>query len=163
MKELSNINSLFIGTILGGAISFLSNWLLEKERLKKEILLLNKNKVDEAYKNIFNSLILLKKYYYLFIEPGNEFKEYEDYTKFAPLSKIEEFFNCIEENEIYIDCEFQSKIDKLASKIMSHNNIALAIDIAPENFNAGFIEEISLQALEEIDQIIKFIKKRFIV
>ena len=30
MEELSNTTSIFIGTVLGGIISFLSSWLLEK-------------------------------------------------------------------------------------------------------------------------------------
>lgn len=162
MEELSNITSIFIGTILGGVISFLSSWLLEKQRLKKEILLLNRNKVDEAYKNIFNSLILLKKYYSLFIQTGNEFKESEDYRKFSPLRKITIFYNCIEENNIYIDDKLYDKINKFLSKIMNHNQIAMAICISPDDFTEKDIEEMSLQAIREIDQVIKFIKKRFI-
>lgn len=162
MEELSNITSIFIGTILGGVISFLSSWLLEKQRLKKEILLLNRNKVDEAYKNIFNSLILLKKYYSLFIQTGNEFKESEDYRKFSPLRKITIFYNCIEENNIYIDDKLYDKINKFLSKIMNHNQIAMAICISPDDFTEKDIEEMALQAIKEIDQVIKFIKKRFI-
>lgn len=162
MEELSNTTSIFIGTILGGVISFLSSWLLEKQRLKKEILLLNRNKVDEAYKNIFNSLILLKKYYSLFIQSGNEFKESEDYRKFSPLRKITIFCNCIEENSIYIDDKLHAEINKFLSKIMNHNQIAMAICISPDDFTEKYIEEMALQTIREIDQVIKFIKKRFI-
>lgn len=162
MEELSNTTSIFIGTILGGIISFLSSWLLEKQRLKKEILLLNRNKVDEAYKNIFNSLILLKKYYSLFIQPGNEFKESEDYKKFSPLRKITIFYNCIEENSIYIDDKLYDEINRFLSKIMNHNQIAMAICISPDDFTEKDIEEMALQTIREIDQVIKFIKKRFI-
>lgn len=162
MEELSNTTSIFIGTVLGGIISFLSSWLLEKQRLKKEILLLNRNKVDEAYKNIFNSLILLKKYYSLFIQPGNEFKESEDYKKFSPLRKITIFYNCIEENSIYIDDKLYDEINRFLSKIMNHNQIAMAICISPDDFTEKDIEEMALQTIREIDQVIKFIKKRFI-
>lgn len=162
MEELSNTTSIFIGTILGGVISFLSSWLLEKQRLKKEILLLNRNKVDEAYKNIFNSLILLKKYYSLFTEIGNEFKEKENYKNFAPLEEINIFLNCIEENNIYIDNKLEYKINRFLSKIMIHNHIAITLCMSPEYFTEKSIEEVASQAIKEIDQVIKFIKKRFI-
>lgn len=161
MEGLINIIGVVIGAILGGVISFFSNHFLEKQRFNREIALLNKNKIDEAYINIFNSLNLLKEYYEKFIHTGNEFKESKNYKEFAPLNKMTEFFNCVKQNAIYIDDNLNDKIEKLKSKILLHNNIAIAIQNSHEEFNGSEIEKYSLEALEEIENIIKFIKKRF--
>ncbi|MGX6592746.1 hypothetical protein [Cetobacterium ceti] len=151
-----------IGVIVGGAITVINNFFLEKQKLKREIYLINKNKTDEIYKEIFRELIILKNYYTLFIEPGNELKEGENYKNFGPLTNILNFNNCIEKNNIYLNTNFMKKIESLNSIISTHPSIALQLTLNPDLFDEKVIENLALSAIEKINEIINSIKERFV-
>lgn len=162
MEELTQTASILLGTVLGGVISLASNFILEQKKLEREIKLINKNKIDEAYKEIFYALILLKKYYVLFINSGNEFKENKNFKEFSPLNKIIDFNECVDKNLLYLDNKLLKKIEKLKYKILFHKNIAVMLQTNYEDFAKNEIEKISSETIEEIETIIEFIKKRFI-
>lgn len=150
------------GTLIGGVTTFLINEKLEQKKFQRDIYFSNKEKIDLAYKDIYDHLLNLKKYYQLFIEFGNEYKESEDYKKFAPLNNITSVMDCIARNELYLNNEFLKKYEEeLFDTIRSHPSLALQLAINPELFSESDVEAISNTAIEKIQNFMNFIKKRF--
>ena len=53
------------GILMGGVMTFLINKNLEQKKFQRDIYFSNKEKIDLAYKDIYDHLLKLKKYYYL--------------------------------------------------------------------------------------------------
>lgn len=150
------------GTLVGGVTTFLINKKLEQKKFQRDIYFSNKEKIDLAYKDIYDNLLNLKKYYQLFIEFGNEYKESEDYKNFAPLNNITSLMDCIARNELYLNNEFLKKYEEeLFDTIRSHPSLALQLTINPRLFKETDIEDLSKIAIDKIQNFMNFIKKRF--
>lgn len=151
----------FLGVIVGGLLTFFSNYLLENKKLEKERLLDNKRRIDLTYQEIYLELLKVRDYYYLFVNYGNEFKESEDYENFSPLNIITNFLNFIKERELFLDKEFLNEFNKIEKTIMQHPSMALQLAINPNMFDINMIESVAKNTIEEINKFIIFLKKRF--
>ncbi len=83
---ITNIITL-VGTLIGRVTTFLINKKLEENKFQRDIYFSNKEKIDLAYKDIYDHLLNLKNYYQLFIDFGNEYKESEDCKNFCSIKQ----------------------------------------------------------------------------
>lgn len=147
---------------------------IEKTKIEIKKIELEKNKIlyEEVKKNnkiLIKELIILKKYYELFILGGYEFKKSELPENFAPLKLKEDFYYNIEELYYSLDNDIIKSIDELKNKLEFHCKIALYIaqnDIDKKNGKeididyVSQVESISNDTIDFIEKIIlKIIKK----
>lgn len=114
----------------------------------------------QAYRKIYSALLDYRDYFYLFIGYGNEYKECEESSKFAPLEKNEKLRKVYNRNVLYFS-------DKLRGKIVSVLDDGDMLDNLAINLcggNADDIFEDSLESscqniIDKVDECIKCIKK----
>ena len=154
--------------IIGGGITLFSNYSLEKYKLKKEIVLINKKLIDESYIKTYYSLLEMKKYYEKFTEPYNEFKKTIHYKEFGPLENRLKLEEELEIQEIFLDDDLKIKIKELLTLITRHCSIALTMSIDnskehdfEEIVTESSIENLAEDAIKNIDVLLTHIKKRF--
>lgn len=147
-------------TILGFVISYITTKKLEEIRVKKTLTLENYNRRNIIIKDIYLSLLKLKKYYELFYCPGNEFIEQRSYTEFAPLEVIIDFKKVIENNELFLSNEIVDKLYGLVNEISIGCNIALHLQSLenPLNIEQGTIVEYSEECVDKIQRIMDYLK-----
>lgn len=151
-------------------ISGIISYLIAKMGIKAQIKQLQNKRLEEQYIKILKELYKLKKYYELFINPGNEFKKSENPENFGPLVKIEEFEENIEESLILFGEEENEIIDKVRDLLGCHCSMALSIasynyeciDNNSKELYQGLIsnvENISENTVKGIDESIIQLKK----
>lgn len=147
-------------TILGFVISYITTKKLEEIRVKKTLILENYNRRNIIIKDVYLSLLKLKKYYELFYCPRNEFIEQRNYTEFGPLEVITDFKQIIENNELFLSNETVDRLYGLTNELSMGCSIALHLQ-SPENstiIDHGVIVEHSERCVDKIQRIMDYLK-----
>ena len=85
LLDILKIYSNVISAIIGALLTYILDKRLEKNKLKETIEIQLFNQRNKNIEEIYKLLTHLKKYYELFIYPGQEIDEQEIYTNFATL------------------------------------------------------------------------------
>ena len=126
--DILKIYSNVISAIIGALLTYILDKRLEKNKLKETIEIQLFNQRNKNIEEIYKLLTHLKKYYELFIYPGQEFEEQEIYTNFAPLDEATKFRNEFEKREMFLKEEMRRKIREFSSGLGMGCSLALYVN-----------------------------------
>lgn len=154
LREYSNVISVIIGAIL----SYILNKKIEKNKFKESLKLQIFQQRNQSIEEVYKLLIELKKYYELFIHPGQEFEEQLDYMSFSPLAATTEFRNKFESKEIFLKNEMRNKIKEFASNLGMGCTLALYLhDNIPE-INEEAVFSYCQSTMNEIEDLLTYLR-----
>lgn len=137
-KQIKSSDQIMVGVLAAAVsiITFIIGAIIESKREKRRFKQEKSMRLfDEkiiAYQKMYAALLEYKEYFELFIDGGNEYKENEDYSNFAPLVYNQKFRNCYNLYSLYLSDEMRKIcIDTLESGEIL-NNLAICIHNSAE-------------------------------
>ncbi len=103
-----------------------------KLETKEKIILENFSIRRETNSKLFTELLKCKKYFELFIPPGNEFKKSENYKNFAPLESYTNLYSKYDEFVVTLHPSTIKLMKELLDKASMALNIPRLIQIDEE-------------------------------
>jgi len=106
----------------------------ERELQSKELIITNsyEHRV-KAYSNLFAVLYEFEKYFYLFTEPGNEFKKSLDPNQFKPFSEREKLMETYVKESLWLTKRAEESFQEVFYKC--DTAISLAVNLPDEMFS----------------------------
>ncbi|WP_140793096.1 hypothetical protein [Myxococcus xanthus] len=138
---LTGTDTKLVAGLLGGGISATTGFLaseLSATRRRKEarhdrLVFENLGARHKAYAELNKALLVLERYYTLYLPRESEFQERDDPYNFRPLRLYEEFDKAVSEVDLWLDDPTKKSITYLKSTIGPGIPMALRITIAKDN------------------------------
>ncbi|MBL0692941.1 hypothetical protein [Comamonas sp. JC664] len=168
---LTETDTKIVAGLLGGGLSATTGFLaseLSAMRRRKEarhdrLVFENLGARHKAYAELNKALLVLERYYTLYLPRESEFQERDYPYNFSPLRRVEEFDKAVSEISLWLDIPTQTAIRELTGS--TGIGISVALNIAGANFRKspetqsvptemdGFVESHAEGILKQIQSI----------